>query len=210
MAFKNIEFPRDVSPGLDWGPSYIVETVEEGSGAGDEIRNQISSQPRRQANLTKACKNEAHLRKLLSHFHVMAAQTFSFPVRDWSDYKVLRSEGRFRDNEDGTWQLVKRWSFGAYTSDDYDITLPESGTIVVYSTLGALLVENTDYQINYLTGALLPIESPETFTPGEWVGQHFIRARYDMSRAGIIIPKLAVFRTQNIMIKEVGYEESAS
>lgn len=209
MAFKNIEFPRDVSPGLDWGPSYIVETVEEGSGGGDEIRNQISSQPRRQANLTKACKNEAHLRKFLSHFHVMAAQTYSFPVRDWSDYKVLRSDGRFRDNGDGTWQFVKRWSFGAYTSDDYDITLLEDGP-TVYSTLGALLVEDVDYDVNYLTGTLTPIESPETFTPSEWAGQYFIRARYDMSRAGIIIPKLAVFRTQNIMIKEVGFEESAS
>lgn len=208
MAFKNLEFPRDLSPGLEWGPGYEVEIVEEGSGA-SEIRNQVSSQPRHEANAAKVCKSEAHMRKFMSFYHNMAGETFSFPVRNWSDYKVLRAEGRFRDNGDGTWQLVKRWTEGAYTSDDYDITLPEEGTLAVYSTLGALLVENVDYDVNYLTGALAPIESPETFTPGEWSGQYFIRARFNTKRLGVIIPKLAFFRTLNLPIIEVGYEESA-
>lgn len=210
MAFKNLEFPRDLSPGLEWGPGYEVEIVEEANGTGSDIRNQISSQPRHEANAAKVCKNEARLRKFMSFFHVMAAQTYSFKVRNWQDYKVLRAEGRFRDNGDGTWQFVKRWTEGDYTSDDYDITLPEEGTIAVYSTLGALLVENVNYEINYLTGALLPIESPDTFTPSEWSGQYFIRARFDMKRLGVIIPKLTFFKTLSLPIVEVGYEEEAA
>jgi len=185
-----------------------VDIVQEGSGAGQEIRNQISSQPRHEANAAKVCKNEARMRKFMSFFHLMAAQTFSFPVRNWSDYKVIRAEGRFRDLGDGTWQLVKRWTEGAYTSDDYDITLPESGTLAIYSGAGALMVAGVDYNISYTTGILTTIESPDT-APVTWSGQYFIRARFDMKRLGVIIPKLEFFRTLNLPMIEVGYEESA-
>lgn len=209
MAFKNLEFPRDLSPGLEWGPGYEVEIVEENSGAGSDIRNQLSSQPRHEANAAKVCKNEARMRKFMSFFHIMVAQTYSFPVRNWSDYKVLRSEGRFRDLGDGTYQLVKRWSEGGYTSDDYDITLPEQGTLAIYDGVGALMVEGVDYSISYTTGILTPLESPET-VPVEASYQYRIRARFDMKRLGVIIPKLAFFRTLNLPIIEVGWEENAS
>jgi uncharacterized protein (TIGR02217 family) len=209
MAFKNLEFPRDLSPGLEWGAGYEVETVEENNGAAAEIRNQISSYPRHSANAAKVCKNEAMMRKFMSFFHVMAAQTFSFKVRNWQDYKVIRAEGRFRDLGDGTWQFVKRWTEGAYTSDDYDVTLPEQGTLAVYTGAGALMVESSDYTINYSTGVLTTLESPDT-APVQWSGQYFIRARFDMKRLGVVIPKLAIFKTLNLPIIEVGYEEDAS
>lgn len=209
MAFKNIEFPRDLSPGLEWGPSYEVEKVEENSGGGVEIRNQISSQPRHQANAAKVCKSEAMMRKFISLYHAVAGETYSLKCRNWQDYKVIRSEGGFRDLGDGTWQLVKRWTEGGYTSDDYDITLPEQGTLAIYDGSGVLMVESVDYTLSYTTGILTTLQSPDT-APVTWSGQYFIRVRFDTKRLGVIIPKLEFFRTLNLPIIEVGYEEDAS
>lgn len=204
--FKDIWLLKCVSPGLSWGPGFSTDIVIEGGG--DEVRNQNWSEPRREADAAKACKNEQARKDLIASFRIAAGMAYSFKTRDWSDYKVIRIEGIVRDLGDGTFQLAKRHTIGGFTSDE-DVTLPEQGTIVLWDQSGVLLTETTDYTIDYTTGIVTTVDSPDP-RPTSWSGQYFVRVRFNTDRIALVAETIEVFRSQNIPLIQVRLEEEES
>lgn len=202
--FKDLEFPRSVSAGLVWGPRYQTDIVI--CGGGDEVRNQAWSEPRREADAAKACETDQQRKDLIAFFRIVAGMVYSWKVRDWSDYLVTTSEGRFSAINSTTFQMVKRHTLDGLTADQ-DVTLPETATI--YDEGGVLMVESTDYTLDDLTGILTILGSP-AIVPTTWSGTYFVRARFDTDRIALVAETVDFFRSQSIPIIEVRYEAEAA
>lgn len=202
--FKDIVFPTTVSLGAVSGPRFQTDVVIEGGGG--EVRNQNWSEPLREYDVAKACKDETDREDLISFFYVVCGMAYSFKFWDHADHEVETGEGLLETLTVSTFQLYRRYTRSGQTFDK-DIYLPKSGTIVVKQG-STTLVEGSHYSINYATGILTIIGSP-TPAPSSWTGDYYIMARFDTDRIGLMAETVDVWRSQNIPVKEVRAEDEA-
>lgn len=198
MTFKNILFPIDISYGAVGGPRFNTDVAA--SLGGKEARNQNWSESRCIWDMSKTCTTDAKRTALIAFFRVMRGRLHSFPVRDWSDYKVSSSEGVLSQLTGNTWQLQKRYSYEGETYDR-DITLPVDAVLYSGSPLSQL-TEGMDYTLNDETG-VATFGSPTVITPSAWSGQFNVRCRFDTDDLKLTIEDLNFFRSQMIPVIEV-------
>lgn len=203
--FKDIVFPTGISEGAVAGPSFQTDVVIEGGGG--EVRNQNWSEPLREYDVARPCKNETDREDLISFFRAVRGKAYAFKFWDHSDHEVETGEGLLRVITAGsTYQLYRRYTRDGETHDQ-DIILPKSGTVVVKEG-SATLIEGGHYSINYKTGVLTLMGSP-LVTPDAWTGDYYIMARFDTDRIGLMADSVEVWRSQNIPVIEVRIEDEA-
>lgn len=201
---KDLQFPRSIRLGAAMGPGFETDVVIEGGGG--EVRNQVLAMPRREFDAAKACATEQQRKDLIAFFRIVAGRTYSFKLRDWSDYSVTTSEGRFTTLTATTFQMIKRYTLDGLTADQ-DVYLPE--TVVIYDQNGAAMTVTLDYTINDLTGVVTSMGSP-TRTPTTWSGTYFVPVRFDTDRFMLNAQTPELFMSQNIPIVEVQIEQEAA
>lgn len=130
MADLDIRFPPRVSLNAVGGPRFLTSIAVMSSGA--ESRNQNWELERGEWTVSHSARLPADWQPLLSFFRIVAGMAHTFRFKDWTDFECAAGEGFFVPSLIGSpilVQMVKRYTFGAYTYDRY-ITKPINGTIV--------------------------------------------------------------------------------
>lgn len=161
-------FPEDISKGAIGGPGFLTDVVIVESG--HEYRRQARALELGSWEVSHAARKPQQYRKLQSMFRIAAGRANAFRFKDWGDFEATAAEGRFvlvtASTAGSTWQMVKRYTFGAYT---YDRTIqkPVSGTVTV--------VGGSGHSIDYATGILIE----GTAEPTAWTGEFDVPCRFD-------------------------------
>lgn len=130
-AFHEVEFPRGISYGSTFGPSFSTDIVTMPNGS--EQRNVNWEYPRCSGNLTSGIKKEAQFNELLKFFYNRKGRAYGFRFYDWLDYKAEFMLQGISDGTVSTYQLIKN-----YPDNDLDqmsvrkIVKPIAGTLHVY------------------------------------------------------------------------------
>ena len=106
-AFHEVEFPRDISYGSTFGPSFSTDVVTMPNGA--EQRNVNWEYPRCSGNLSAGIKKEEQFNELLKFFYNRKGKAYGFRFYDWLDHTaefVLLGIG---DSETSSYQLIKNY-----------------------------------------------------------------------------------------------------
>lgn len=175
-------FPGCFNYGYTAIPVYDVTKIR--TAGGHEDRNSPTEQPLITIEGTVGPRRESEIQELLEFYHAMGGERVGFRVKNAADYKSCAVHETVSatdqplveaDASDGTWQLVKRYTRGAKTTE-LDILKPVDGTIQIAAD-GDLLVENTDYSIDYTTGLVTLLSAVSgTLT---WGGEFDIPMRFD-------------------------------
>lgn len=133
MADLDIRFPPRISFGAVGGPRFKTSVAVMASGA--ESRIQEWELERGEWTVSHSARRPEEWEPLLAFFRVVAGMANTFRFKDWTDYICQAGDGYFVDSGGSPTQkqMVKRYTFGAYTYDRY-ITKPISGTIVTDAT----------------------------------------------------------------------------
>ncbi len=125
----SVRFPPKISRGAVGGPRFKTTVSVMASGA--ESRNQEWELERGEWVVGFNAREQAQFAPLLSFFRIVAGMANTFRFKDWTDYICLTGEGFFVESGFGSptvLQMVKRYTFGAYSYDRY-ITKPISGKV---------------------------------------------------------------------------------
>lgn len=126
MAFLDIRFPTNISFNAVGGPGFQTDIVMTNGGA--ESRNQVWQYELNEYEVSHAARLPVDYKALQAFFRVAAGMANTFRYKDWTDYQATTVEGKFVAiaGSSTTWQMVKRYTSGAYTLDR-KITKPVSG-----------------------------------------------------------------------------------
>lgn len=164
MSDLAIQFPPLISFRAIGGPGFQTNVVI--MNAGNEGRDQVWALERGSWDVSHAARAPVVAKQLQSFFRIAAGRANTFRFKDWTDYSALATEGVFTLLTSTTFQMYKRYTFGASTYDR-KIVKPISGTIV---TTGG-----TFASIDYTTG----IATMTSGTPLTWAGQFDCKCRFD-------------------------------
>lgn len=143
MSFiETPRFPEALSFGFSGGPRFFTDVVELESG--HEQRNQIWSVARGEWRGDLSAKPEADRDTATAFFRAVAKGRMNgFRFKDWNDFTVTVSNGLLGTGAVGnggpTYQLYKRYTSGAQTSDRL-IAKPVSGGVTVYRNASPVTV----------------------------------------------------------------------
>ena len=169
MAFLDIRFPVRISFGAVGGPGFLTDVVITNGGA--ESRDQIWAYERGSWEVSHAARMPDMYRKLQAFFRAVGGRANTFRFKDWTDFSATAAEGRFiAITGSDELQMVKRYTFGAYTFDR-KIVLPISGTVTVTGGSGV--------SVDYSDGTVSCDSNGE---PTAWAGEFDILARFDTDR----------------------------
>lgn len=152
-------FPEKIGFGSSGGPQYATTIVRAFSGR--EERNSAWAYPLHVYNVATGIKDTAGMSEFLRFLHAAAGTAYSFPFRDYNDYKscAVTATPSSSDQTLGTatasqtvFQLVKTYT-ATGRSQTRNITLPVSGSVLV-EVDEVLQTETTDYSVNYATGII--------------------------------------------------------
>lgn len=175
-------FPACFSYGYTSTPIYDVTKIR--TAGGQEDRNAPTEQPLVVIEGTVGPRKEEDVQDLLEFYHAMGGERVGFRVKNEADYKSCAVHETISatdqplveaDLSDGTWQLVKRYTRGAKTTE-LDILKPVDGTILIAAD-GDLLVEDTDYSIDYTTGIVTLLGTVSGSLT--WGGEFDLPMRFD-------------------------------
>lgn len=131
--FDEVQFPTDISYGSVGGPEFSTEVVTLSSG--HERRNQNWSYPRERWNVAYGVKRREDLIALVAFFYARRGRARGFRFKNHDDFEALAQEADPIDpNSEGTsttYQLVKRYSTGAYEFMR-PITKPVAATVAIF------------------------------------------------------------------------------
>ncbi len=165
----SVRFPPRISLGAVGGPRFMTSIAVMASGA--ESRNQDWELERGEWTVSHSARLPVDWQPLLAFFRIVAGMANTFRFKDWTDFECAAGEGFFTTNVPGSptvLQMVKRYTFGAYTYDRF-ITKPVNGTIVTDAS-----------GLNYANGTA----SSGTFWSGEF--DCWARLNNDPMRAQVI------------------------
>lgn len=170
MSFlETPRFPDDIAWGARGGPLYSTDLVTVASGY--ETRNQNWASARLKWDVGYAVRTQSQYDALLAFFHAAKGRANGFRFKDHTDFAATVANGRVGagavgDGTPGPFQLVKRYSSGAATTDR-DIAKPV--TAAIYKG-GVLQTASTHYTLDSGTGLVtlvaLDSEAITGHTPG--------------------------------------------
>jgi len=201
MSFRNISFPTGIRYSSAIGPSYSTAIAR--SIAGSTQRNKNWTYPLRRWRVERALKTNALKSALLAFFHNVNGAGDTFRIKDWTDYTVGLTDsaatGVFEALGNGEFQLLARYTSGAYTKD-IPILLPVSGTLTIN---GGALVQAVDWSTSYTapSGVIATLGSP---TPAltSWSGSYEVHARFTRDDLPITLEDEELFFANDISIEE--------
>jgi uncharacterized protein (TIGR02217 family) len=168
MPFLNERFPDDISRGAIGGAGFLTDVVMVESG--HEFRRQARALELGSWEVSHAARLPEKYRRLQAFFRVAAGRANGFRFKDWTDFEAAQTEGVFvlltGSTGGSTWQMYKRYTFGAYTYDR-KIQKPINGTVTVTGGSG--------HSIDYATGIL----TEGLGEPTSWAGEFDVPARFD-------------------------------
>lgn len=125
MADLAIQFPPFISYGAVGGPRFKTSVAVMANGA--ESRAQEWELERGEWTVSHHARKAADWEPLLAFFRVVAGMANTFRFKDWTDFECANGAGFFVTSGSSK-QMVKRYTYGAYTYDRV-ITKPISGHI---------------------------------------------------------------------------------
>lgn len=159
MAYINERLPELISFGVKGGFGFQTDVVIYGSGS--EARNRNWSKARGRWDLAHKARLPIVWEPLQAFFHVAGGRANSFRFKDWFDYSVTSTTGKFITIDGSHKQLAKCFTFGSQTYY-HPIYKPVSGTVTIAS--GTI-----DYTTGIVTGGAAT----------SWTGQFDKIVRFD-------------------------------
>lgn len=181
--FLDVTFPNCPSFGFTSEPQYSVTAIE--TAGGQEVRNRNWSRPRLRFTATVGPRAAEDIQIALNFWHGVGGMAYGFRFEDGADYKSCfvhldpsSTDQPLEPSADSpsSYQLLKRYTIGT-RSQDREIYKPRTGTILIAED-GVLLVEETDYTLDYDTG-LVTFVGPEPSGVLTWGGEFDVPARFD-------------------------------
>lgn len=162
MAFVNERFPPDISFDAIERVRHSTNVIRVQSGARSANKNWAF--PLREFDVSHALRVKTYADTLVA-FNLTIAEGManSFRFKAWADYKAAIGAGIATLISGDTYQMYKRYTFGAFTKDR-KITLPVSGTIVIAG--------GGTYSIDYVTGI---ITRSAGAAPTGWSGEYDVK-----------------------------------
>ena len=162
MAFVNERFPSDISYDAIERVRHSTNVIRVQSGARSANKNWAF--PLREFDVSHALRIKTYADTLVA-FNLTIAEGManSFRFKAWADYKAAAGVGIATLISGNTYQMYKRYTFGAF-SKDRKITLPVSGTIVIAG--------GGTYSLDYITGI---ITNSAGAAPTGWSGEFDVK-----------------------------------
>lgn len=162
MAFVNEKFPDKISYDAIERIRHSTSVVQVNSGARSANKNWAF--PLREFDVSHAMRVKTYMDTLLAfNLAVAEGRTNTFRYKAWADYLVTTAQGIATLISGDTYQMYRRYTFGASTKDR-KITLPVSGTIAVAG--------GGTYSIDYLTGIITRTAGA---APTGWSGEFDVK-----------------------------------
>lgn len=179
MAFyESPRFPERIGIGATGGPSFATEVIAVESGR--EKRNARWSYPRHEWDVSHGLRSQADFVTLREFFLATAkGKAHGWRYKDWADFAATIAQGVVAGLTSTTFQLIKRYTSGAQTTDR-PITKPIAAGFVLKDT-GATLVLTTDYTLNTVTGVVTTV-IPRTAANLTWSGSFDVPMRFDTDK----------------------------
>lgn len=188
MSFFEIQFPTDLSYGASGGPRFSTDIITVSSGY--EQRNINWAKSRASYDVSHQVKTQVQLDELIAFFRNCKGKGIGFRFKDWTDYIVSTSNGRFVLLTATTFQMQKEYDVGGNTVLR-SISKPVSGTISIVGGSGAV--------VDNLTG----IVTVSSGTPTAWSGEFDVPCRFDTDEMQTSIDDFNVQSWNGIPIVEV-------
>lgn len=195
MAFKDIRFPTGVSFGAVGGPGFSTNILTLTSGV--EGVNQNWSQARCSYNVARGCNSEQDKKDLLAFFRIAKGKGNTFRYKDFTDFEVAVTEGKFTALGGSTYQMVKEYSNAGVTDSTREIYLPVAP--VLYAG-ASLLTIGVHYTVVLTTGIVTLVSGS---APTKWSGKFDVLARFDTDTLQLVAEDYQYFKSQNIPVIEV-------
>jgi uncharacterized protein (TIGR02217 family) len=204
VSFKNIRAPTGWKYSAVGGPVWLTDIAR--LPGGRRQANKRRDNPLRRFRVDRALKTDAFRTEFLNFMYVLEGAANTFRLKDFTDFEVSVDEGVFRSLNNGTFQLVKRYSVRSVSetspqvlyTKDIDILLPVEDTITITG-----LTEGTHWRCDYSTpsGIVTSIGSP-TPTFSTWSGQYDVHCSFDTDEIMLIAEDIDLFFANSITITE--------
>lgn len=170
MSFlETPRFPDTIAFGAVGGPGFSTGVVTFASGY--ESRNANWSASRHAYEVSQAVRSKSDMDDLIAFFRVAQGRANGFRFRDFADYSAASGEGVLTElTANTTWQLYKRYTSGASTSDRI-ITKPISSTIA-FTGGGSYTLDATTGIVTRNSGS----------NPTGWSGEFDVPCRFDIDQ----------------------------
>jgi uncharacterized protein (TIGR02217 family) len=165
MFIETPRFPECVSLGGVGGREFFTQVVQAESG--HEIRNRVREIALGRWEVGHNVMGPEDYEPMREMFYNAGGRWSGFRYRDHTDYAVTAAQGKFEILTATTAQLLKRYTWGAYTYD-HPIQKPVS---TVSFTGGSTL------SLDYATGILTYVTIPTA-----WAGEFDVPARFDVDK----------------------------
>lgn len=174
MAFVDQRFPDAISYDAVERIKHNTSVVRVNSGARSANKNW--SFPLREFDVSHAMRVKSYMDTLVA-FNLTVAEGMAntFRYKAWADYIATAAQGIATLISGDTYQMYRRYTFGASTKDR-KITLPVSGTITVAG--------GGTYSIDYTTGVITRTSGA---APTGWEGQFDVKASFATDLADFAI-----------------------
>lgn len=173
-------FPNVPSYGFTVEPQYLVSIVQREAGYERRVRRWARPLNRYTA-VPLAERVTADIYSVWQFWHAMGGRATVFRLLDPFENLscapggvVARTDQPVVSLGNGTYQLVKRYTYGSVTQDRY-ITRPKGSTILIGGAGGSTI---TAFDLNESTGVITPTGSPLP-VPTTWGGQFYVPVRFD-------------------------------
>lgn len=156
MAIGSDRLPINVEKGAVGGPRFNVKKQIAMSGKMQRV--QLWDHPLGQWDISYPLRERTNLDSVQAFFFSHGGSEIPFRFRAWDNYQAVDQLIGSGDGVTDSFQLVKIFTVGS-NSYSKPIQLPEPGSVVITAD-GVAQIENTDYAVNYQTGAVTFINVP--------------------------------------------------
>lgn len=189
MIFVDIPFPPRLAMGL--GRKVGWRTTVAMTQGGKEHAVQNWSKARRSFDAAFAVRDRRDFEEIEAHFHSVRARTYSFPLKDYVDYRVEAAAGILIPDigsPSNGYQLARVYGSGPEPYERH-ITRPKVDTVAIYRLRsGSTTAITGSAAIDASTGR---VEfAPMTVLPGDvlsWSGQFWVPCRYDIDELPAVV-----------------------
>src|SRR5690349_1840815 len=157
MSYHDDLFPTEISYGAQGGPQFNTTVLELASGY--EKRNINWSKVRAQYNVAYGVRTPDHMKTIQNFFMARWGRAYSFPYKDWRDFKIENQSIGTGDGTTKIFQIHKRYSSGGFFYDR-EITKFKDDSLGTLTVGGVTMVRGTDFTADHTTGKITFTNAP--------------------------------------------------
>jgi uncharacterized protein (TIGR02217 family) len=154
---------------------------------GHERRNGQWAGKKRRYTAKYAGWTQAMREDLLDQVMVADGRLYSFPFKDWLDYRVSQQSLGVAPSGTTPVQLVRTYAKGS-TTKSRDITKPRASTVTVYQDNGAGVLVAKAVSVDSTTGLVTPTTSWTAGRAIAWSGDFDVCVRFATDEPEFILP----------------------